>query len=146
MDNWAWGLSLVVLRMAIHVTGITFLMSVLHSFRVRLGSWSLGLPYVIPIVVVAFTTMGPLLALLHGMEAAIWAVAYLWLGALDSPGAAVLYSVDSMATRGASGVVLQPHWQVMGTLEAADWNATVRYQHGIHFHGDAVLLPTPCAS
>ena len=30
-------------------------------------------------------------------------------------------------------MVLQPHWQVMGTLEAADWNATVRYQHGIVF-------------
>jgi hypothetical protein len=25
-----------------------------------------------------------------------------------------------MATRGASGLVLQPHWQVMGALEAAD--------------------------
>lgn len=66
LDNWAWGLSLVVLRMAIHVTGITFLMSVLHSFRVRLGSWSLGLPYVIPIVVVAFTTMDLLFIALPG--------------------------------------------------------------------------------
>jgi hypothetical protein len=27
--------------------------------------------------------------------------------------------------------VLQPHRQVMGTLKAADWNATIRYQHGI---------------
>jgi hypothetical protein len=25
-----------------------------------------------------------------------------------------------MATRGASGVTLQPHWQMMGALEAAD--------------------------
>ena len=25
-------------------------------------------------------------------------------------------------------------------------HATVRYQHCVHFHGDAVLLPTPCAS
>jgi hypothetical protein len=44
----------------------------------------------------------------------------LWLGALGSPEAAILYSVDSMATRGASGVALQPHWQMMGALEAAD--------------------------
>jgi hypothetical protein len=57
---------------------------------------------------------------LHGIEAAFWAAAYLWFGALDSPGAAILYSVDSMATRGASGVMLQPHWQMMGALEAAD--------------------------
>jgi hypothetical protein len=25
-----------------------------------------------------------------------------------------------MATRGASGLMLQPHWQMMGALEAAD--------------------------
>jgi hypothetical protein len=42
------------------------------------------------------------------------------LGALDSPGAAILYSVDLMATRSASGLMLQPHRQVMGSLEAAD--------------------------
>ena len=120
MDNWTWGLSLIALTIAIHVTGVTFLVSVLHRFRVRLERRSLGLPHVIATVVAAFTAMGLLLALLHGIEAAIWAVAYLWLGALDSPGAAILYSVDSMTTRGASGVMLQTHWQMMGALEAAD--------------------------
>ena len=35
---------------------------------------------------------------LHGIEAAIWAAAYVWLGALDSPIEAMLYSVDSMTT------------------------------------------------
>jgi hypothetical protein len=32
----------------------------------------------------------------------------------------MLYSVDSMTTRGASGLMLQRHWQMMGALEAAD--------------------------
>jgi hypothetical protein len=45
---------------------------------------------------------------------------YLWLGALGSPETAILYSLDSMATRGASGFMLQPHWQMLGALEAAD--------------------------
>ena len=120
LDDWTWGLSLIALTIAIHVTGVTLLVSVLHSFRVRLESRSLSLPHVIAIVVAAFTAMGLLLAALHGIEAAFWAAAYLWLGALDSPGAAILYSVDSMATRGASGLMLQPHWQMMGALEAAD--------------------------
>ena len=35
---------------------------------------------------------------MHGIEAAIWAAAYVWLGALDSPIEAMLYSVDSMTT------------------------------------------------
>ena len=64
--------------------------------------------------------MGLLLAALHMIEATLWAAAYLWLGALGSPEAAMLYSVDSIATRGASGLVLQSHWQMMGALEAVD--------------------------
>src|SRR5262245_23596475 len=59
-------------------------------------------------------------AMLHGIECVIWAGAYLWLGALDSPMDALLYSVDSMSTRGASGLTLQGPWQLMGPLEAID--------------------------
>ena len=120
MVNWAWGLSLIALTIAIHATGVAFMVSVLHSMRLRLESWSLGLPHVFAIVIGAITAMGLLLAALHAIEAAFWAAAYLWLGALGSPEAAILYSVDSMATRGASGLMLQPHWQMMGALEAAN--------------------------
>jgi len=80
------------------------MVSVLHSFRVRLESRSRGSPHVIAIAIAAFTAMGLLLAVLHGIEAAFWAAAYLWLGALDSPAAATLYSIDTMATRGGSGL------------------------------------------
>lgn len=120
MDNWTWGLSLIALTIGIHATGITVMVSVLHSFRVRLASRNLGLPHVISIAIAAFTAMGLLLAVLHGIEAVLWAMAYWCLGALDTLGAAIVYSIDSMATRGASGVTLQPHWQMMGALEAAD--------------------------
>jgi hypothetical protein len=64
--------------------------------------------------------VGLLLAILHGVEAALWAMAYLWLGALNSPAEAILYSLDSLTTRGASGLTLQSHWQMMGALEAAN--------------------------
>jgi hypothetical protein len=50
----------------------------------------------------------------------IWAAAYLWLGAVDSPTDALIYSIDSMATLGASGLTLQRPWQVMGGLEAVN--------------------------
>jgi hypothetical protein len=120
LDNWIWGLSLIALTIAIHATGVTFMVSVLHSIRVRLESRNLRLPHTFAIVIVAITAMGLLLAALHGIEAALWAAAYLWLGALGSPETAILYSVDSMATRGDSGFMLQPHWQMMGALEAAD--------------------------
>ena len=96
------------------------MVSVLHSFRVRLESRSPSLPRVSAIVIAIITTMGLLLAALHMIEAGFWAAAYWWLGALGSPEAAMLYSIDLIATRGASGLMLQPHWQIMGALEAAD--------------------------
>jgi len=118
LDNWIWGLLLIALTLAIHATGVAFMVSVLHGIRLRLESRNLRFPFAI--VIGAITAMGLLLSALHAIEAAFWAAAYLWLGALGSREAAILYSVDSMATRGASGVVLQPHWQMMGALEAAD--------------------------
>ncbi len=103
LDNWLWGLSLIALTMAVHLTGVTLLVSVLHRFRVRLESRSLGFPHVVEMMVAAFTAMGLLLAVLHGIEAAFWAAAYLWLGAVDSPGTAILYSVDSWPREAARG-------------------------------------------
>ncbi|WP_264716693.1 hypothetical protein [Limobrevibacterium gyesilva] len=72
------------------------------------------------IVIGVIGAVGLPLAVLHGIEAMIWAAAYVWLGAIDSPQDAILYSVDSMTTRGASGLTLQPNWRMMGALEAAD--------------------------
>ena len=120
MDNWIWGLTLIALTIAIHVTGVTLMVSVLHGFRIRLERRSHGLPRMFAIVIGTITAMGLLLAALHMIEAMLWAAAYLWLGAVGSPEAAMLYSVDSIATRGASGLVLQSHRQMMGALEAVD--------------------------
>jgi hypothetical protein len=120
LDNWIYGLALVALTLAIHAAGVTFMISVLRGIRIRLERRSLRLPRVFAIVVGAITAMGLLLAALHGIEAAFWAAVYVWLGAFGSPEAAILYSVDTMATRGASGLTLQPHWRMMGALEAAN--------------------------
>jgi hypothetical protein len=116
LDNWIWGLSLIALTIAIHATSVTFMVSVLHSFRVRLGNQSPGMPRVFTIVIGTIITTGLLLAALHIIEATIWAAAYLWLGAFGSLESAILFSVDSIATRGASGLMLQSRWQMLGAL------------------------------
>jgi hypothetical protein len=72
------------------------------------------------ILISVIGTVGLLLAVLHGVEAGFWAAAYWWVGALPSPEQAVLYSVDSITTRGASGLALSQHWRIMGALEAVD--------------------------
>ena len=80
-----------------------------------LKAWNL-----IAILICVVGVIGLLLAVLHGIECVIWAAAYLWLGALDSPMDALFYSLNSMSTRGASGLTLQRPWQMMGALEAVD--------------------------
>jgi len=121
LENWTWGLSLIVLTIAIHATGIAFLAFATERIRVRLESLNrLSLRRVFGIVIGLIGVVGLLLAALHGTEAALWAAAYWWLGALDSPGDAILYSVDSISTRGGAGVMLERHWRLMGALEATD--------------------------
>ena len=119
--NWTWGLSLIALTVAIHTTGVVMMALAGLVIRVRwLETRTLRLRYVMLIVIGIIGTVGLLLAVLHGIEATIWAAAYVWLGALNSTKDAILYSVDSMTTRGASGLSLEPHWLMMGALEAAD--------------------------
>src|SRR4030095_10420545 len=89
--NWTWGLSLVVLTIAIHASGVVVLALVSSRFRAPIAHRRLGLRYVLPIAIGMVAVAGLLLAVLHGIEAAIWAAAYLWLGALDSPLDAILY-------------------------------------------------------
>jgi hypothetical protein len=120
MQDWAWSLSLIVLTTAIHTTGVVMMALAAFGLRRRLETRSLGLRNAILIVIGVIGAVGLLLAVLHGVECTIWAAAYLWLGALDSPTHAMLYSIDAMTTRGPSGLMLQPHWQMMGALEAAD--------------------------
>ncbi len=116
--NWGWGLSLIALSIAIHTMGVVMMAFAAARLRPRVEARKRRGGHVIPIVVAVVGLTGILLAVLHGIEAAIWAAAYLWVGALDSSTKAMLYSVDAMSTRGASGVTLLEHWQMMGALEA----------------------------
>ena len=118
--DWSWGLSLIALTMAIHATAVVVLTFVVLRIRVRLETRRLKAWNLIAILICVIGVTGLLLAVLHGIECGIWAAAYLWLGALDSPRDALLYSIDSMSTRGASGLTLQRPWQMMGALEAVD--------------------------
>ena len=121
MENWAWGLSLIALTMAMHATGVIFMALAGLSIRARIESQNyLTSRHMAAIQIGLIGTVGLLLAALHGVEATLWAAAYWWLGALNSPSDAILYSVDSMSTRGASGLTLERHWKLMGALEAMD--------------------------
>jgi hypothetical protein len=117
--SWALGISLIMLNIAIHASGVVMMAFVMERLRLRLEHRRLGLWCVVPIVIGVVAMIGLLLAVLHGIEAAIWATAYLWLGALGSATDALLYSVGVMTTAGAPGVTVGGHWRMVGVLESA---------------------------
>jgi hypothetical protein len=118
LSSWTWSLALVVLTTAMHSFGIVLLSLTGVRVHAYLRGQTLHLWQAVIILTILIAAIGLSLIVLHGLEAALWAVVYLWLGALDTFGQALLFSVDSMATRGASGIVLHQHWEFMGALEA----------------------------
>ena len=118
-QSWIWVLALIAVTIGFHACGVVLLARGLQRAGNRgFQGRAFRHPIVLPVALVSI--VGVLLAMLHGLESAMWAGAYLWLGALSTEGHAMLYSVDSLTTRGASGLTLAPHWAMMGALEAAD--------------------------
>jgi hypothetical protein len=113
--SWMWGISLIVVSVTIHAIGVVMMALVGVRIKARVETRK----HVVPIMIGVIAVAGVLLTVLLGMEAAIWAAAYLWLGTFHSSFDAMLFSVGSMTTVGAPGLALQRHWQMMGALEAA---------------------------
>jgi hypothetical protein len=98
--DWAWGLSLIALTLGIHAVGLVVTGVILIRIEKRLGSRRLQHAGELAGGALIIGTAGLLLAVLHGIEAALWGAVYLFLGAVDIYSNAILYSVDSMSTRG----------------------------------------------
>lgn len=117
--SWIWSLALVAITIPIHAFGIVLIGAAIRRVGIKLVRQ--GVSYAdATMTMVLIAGVGLSLAVLHSIESIIWAFVYVWLGALPSPADAALYSVDSMTTRGASGLVLAPEWRMMGAVEAAD--------------------------
>lgn len=116
--SWEWALALIPITVAIHVSGIAGI-----AFVAR---WNRSTGPHVPVqhaftaVVATIAGIGLVLAVLHALECGVWAIAYMKLGALPSPADALLYSVDSMTTRGESGLQLTSNWRMLGAIEALD--------------------------
>ena len=118
--SWRWGLSLIALTLAFHAAFVVMMGIAVVKLRLRLETRGFVLWHLIPIMICMVAVIGLLLAVVLVTECGIWAAAYLWLGALDSTLDALLFSIDSMSTRGASGLTLQRHWQLIGALESVN--------------------------
>jgi hypothetical protein len=112
--DWAWGVPLIVVTVIFHVFGLGFIrqrvVPLYGAFMKRHRSTG-GFA-----VVMGTTTV--LATVLHGLEAAIWAGAYLMIGAMPDFKFAMLYSLGAMTTYGHENLHVEPHWQLLGSIEA----------------------------
>src|SRR5690242_20541478 len=114
--DWAWGVPIVVANVLMHVVGLNLIgLFVLGEYIRILRRRSDFADFVAVVGVTALLTIS-----LHALESATWAAAYLLLGAIGDEQTAMLYSLGAMTTFGHANVHLNPHWQLLGAMEALD--------------------------
>ena len=138
--GWLWGLSLIVLTMAIHATAVVMLAFAGVRIRLRLETRGLKVWNLIAILIGVIGVVGLLLAVLHGIECVIWAAVYLWLGALNSFTDALFFSLELDEHARRIGADAPTTLAVDGRARGGRRNATVRCEHGVPFLGDAGVL------
>ena len=112
--NWAYALPLILFTVVVHVCG----MGLIYERANRLpraggtGWWPM------PRFLMRLAIMALLATALHGLEAATWAQAYVYLGALTGRREAMLYSLSAITSYGHAALFLPPAWQLLGALEA----------------------------
>lgn len=112
--DWAWSLPLIVVTVVIHVLGLgLFNQNVVPALGAFMSTRHTTVAFA---VVMSATIL--LATFLHGVEATLWAAAYLFLDALPTARAAMLYSLSSMTSYGHANLFLKDRWQLMGALEA----------------------------
>jgi hypothetical protein len=89
VPDWSWGLPLLVLTVVAHVSAIVWTAKMLG--RYRRAAANKASHFVIFVALAALAS-----AVYLAIEAAAWAVLYLWLGALPAWAPAMLYSLESL--------------------------------------------------
>ncbi|WP_254603391.1 two pore domain potassium channel family protein [Burkholderia lata] len=103
----------------LHASSMVFLATIARRVRIRLELHRRDVRYGLGRLIGLLMFICVALGLLHVFEAAVWAAIYVWVGAVSSFGDSLLYSIDTMATRGASGINLTDQWRLLGAIEAS---------------------------
>jgi hypothetical protein len=119
-SSWSWSLALIAVTIAMHVSGVVLLANVSERIKAKLPQLDISYLSSVPISMALIVGVALSLAVLHGLEALVWALGYVHLGAFSTLADATLYSLDSMTSRGGSGIVVEERWRMMGATEAAD--------------------------
>jgi hypothetical protein len=121
LASWTLGLSLILLTIAIHTTGVVMMAFGLETrIRVRIDKHKDDPRRAIPIVIGHIGAVALILAALHGLESLLWASAYRWLGALGSFTDASIYSLATMTTLDIPELMVPSQWRMISALEAVN--------------------------
>src|SRR5262245_54925070 len=111
-NDWLWGLPLIMVTLVTHVVGL----ATISERVVRLPSETVDRRRFLGVFALVIGAVALLATVLHALEGAIWAAAYLILGALPDLRTAMLYSLSAMTSYGHANIVLENTWQMMGAL------------------------------
>jgi hypothetical protein len=113
--DWAWGLPILVLTVVAHALILVFATAGLTR---ALTTRPLAPSLTVFFLAVALIALGA--AVLHGLEAGIWAALYVRLGALADFRGAMLYSLSAITSYGHTELALAYPWQLLGAIEAVN--------------------------
>ena len=119
LASWSLGLALIVLTIAIHTTAVVLMAFGLEA-KIRPGPPMIDRRRAVPIVIARIGAVAVALAALHGLEGVLWALAYWWLGALDSFTQASTYALATLTTFEIPGLTLPPRFQMISALQAVN--------------------------
>src|SRR5689334_16372096 len=112
--DWAWSLPLIALNVVIHVFCLGLFTERVERAVAMLKDRRRFRTIFALVMSIAVTVA----TILHGVEGAIWAAAYWFIGAMPDGRSAMLYSLSAMTSYGHANLFLESRWQLMGALEA----------------------------
>ena len=131
--NWAWSLPLIVLNVVIHVIGL----GLINESVIRVLSGAVEQRRFMPTFVVGMGVTALLAAVLHGTEAATWAIAYRILGAVPDTKSAMLYSLSAITSYGHANLFLERAMAADGCSGGAERDASVWADHCLSVRYDS---------
>ena len=112
VPDWSWGLPFLVLTVIAHVSAILWTAKMLVTYRRTAAKKASHF-----VIFVAFAALAS--AVYLAIEAAAWAVLYLWRSALPA-WPAMLFSLEAITSFGHAQIYLADRWQLLGAVEAVN--------------------------
>ena len=122
---------MIVITVTVHVLGLGLVGQGVDQLLKWFGAGRAHLPVFVGVLGATVVSA----TLIHAMEGAIWAQAYLYLGALENSRSAMLYSISAMTSYGHAQIFLAERWQMMGALESLNgmllFGLTTAFLYGV---------------